>query len=341
MAKTGAAKLKTNSEVFWCHFSQNGESIKLRRIVDGEILELDSEDFEIEESLTLASCKKLFPNQRTYSIDAIDVWSQILALLNDGTASSIDQGNFDFRHKLKVVPRTRLRKYYDSMIVLERAVLNAIADLYARKSVLFENLWNHSHKQFLTYNNPEKWQQSRRKPLPEFKGPLSEVSNTNEFTSFFQKRGIAGSGYKFVDREIAPWNTKQGIFTNGLPATKTGKGGMDLLLQNEDGLPVVGEIKVGEDKNCFFALLQATMYAAELSTPNQLKRLQRTYSNVFTNLDQNSAIEVAIILVNPVRDETLGPTKKLISDLNLKKHCRGLSKIKLYMNSGEHWSSYQ
>ena len=341
MSTTGAARINTSTGPIWCHFSQQGDTLKLRRIIDGAIYEIDSEDSEVEEWLTLAKCKQLLPQQDSYAIEAPNVWSRILGLLNVGQRAPDADRKATPTERPKVVPQTRLRKYYDSMKVFEKAFFAAIAEMYEKNPSLLEKLWNDSRRQFSTYENQQAWVQSKRKSLPRFCGPLNDVSNTNEFTAFFMNNGLADSGYDYVSRELNPWNTRQGVFANDLPATKTGRGGMDLLLRTSEGLPVVGEVKVREDKNCFFALLQAMTYAVELSTPNQIKRLQLTYPNAFAALGPNTVIEVAVIMVNPVPDATRKSTIKLIQSLNKRQHCHGLGRIRLFQNSGERWKTYQ
>ena len=198
MSKTGAAKVNTNTGPIWCHFSRKGDTLKLRRIVDGAIYELDSDDSEIEDWLTLAECKQLYPKQGSYSIDAIEVWSRILGLLNDGHRTSMSEGNTQLVGKATVVPVTRLRRYYGSMKVFEKAFFAAIANMYEQKPSLLEKLWNDSRQQFSAYENQEAWGQTKRKSLPPFTGRLSDVGNTNEFTTFFKNNGLADSGFDYV-----------------------------------------------------------------------------------------------------------------------------------------------
>ncbi len=341
MSKTGAAKINTNTGPIWCHFSQKGDTLKLRRIVDGVIYELDSENSEIEERYTLAKCKQLLPKQDSYAIGATHVWADILSLLNDGKRLPETDVEAAPTDEPTLVPVTRLRKYYQSMKVLEKAFFAAIAEMYEKKPSLLEKLWNDSRQQFLAYENQKAWGQSKRESLPRFTGPLSDVSSTNEFTTFFMNHGLTDSGYEYVSREINPWNTRQGVFATGLRATKTGRGGMDLLLRSADGLPVVAEVKVRDDKNCFFALLQALTYAVELSTPNQIKRLQLTFPDAFPALSPSSPVEVAVIMVNPVPDATRNTTTKLIQSLNRRNRCRGLGRVRVFQNSKERWKSGQ
>jgi hypothetical protein len=131
------------------------------------------------------------------------------------------------------------------------------------------------------------------------------------------------------------------MFSNKLPATKSGKGGMDLLLQSQaSGLPVIGEVKVDTDKNAFYALIQAMTYAVELSTLNQLKRLKRNFDE-FGQLEPNeAAVEIAILMVNPAPDKTLQSVLRLIPKLNRRKKCLGLARLRLLNNSGEEWTTH-
>ena len=55
---------------------------------------------------------------------------------------------------------------------------------------------------------------------------------------------------------------------------------IDLLLASEDGFPIVGELKIGSDKPTFFALIQALMYATELSSRLQRERLEGNYKRL-------------------------------------------------------------
>jgi hypothetical protein len=52
---------------------------------------------------------------------------------------------------------------------------------------------------------------------------------------------------------------------------------IDLLLASADRFPIVGELKIAGDKPTFYALVQALMYAAELSSASQRERLVTHY----------------------------------------------------------------
>ena len=81
-------------------------------------------------------------------------------------------------------------------------------------------------------------------------------------------------------------------------------------------------------------------YAVELSTPHQLARLKKHFDE-FGQLEPNkSAVEIAIVMVNPVKDETLDSVLQLIAKLNRRKKCLGLARIRLLKNSGQEWTGY-
>jgi hypothetical protein len=56
---------------------------------------------------------------------------------------------------------------------------------------------------------------------------------------------------------------------------------MDLLLESDDHLPVIGEIKAPTDVDLLLALVQTLTYASELCSDSQRQRLQRCYPGHF------------------------------------------------------------
>jgi len=242
-----------------------------------------------------------------------------------------------------IVPETELRIFYRFMKLLDVDTWNDLAKFYCDNPKSLERLWDKSRKKFDNYSNPDGWNQGKRKDLPKAPELLTEVSWTNEFTAYLNKHDLMGtnSGYTFVRSELNPWNTRHGAFSNKLPATKSGRGGMDLLLKStKSGFPVVGEVKVKDDKNAFFALIQAMTYAVELSTPNQLVRL-RDHIDEFEELDPKKAkVEIAIIMVNPKYPHTRKDVISLIKKLNKRNKCLGLARITLLENKANKWKKH-
>lgn len=339
--KVGAAKVSTNNGPLWCHASEQDETLKLRRFAEGNVFEVETDWNELEDFVSLAECKKLLPNQSSYSFRNVPVWTTILEKLQAGAARALVESVKETA-KQPIVPVTRLRRYYSSMKVFDTALFEGIAKFYRDNPGAMEQLWNDSRKAFEPYSNPEGWGQGTRRPLPEAPNCLQAVSSTDEFTAFVKTSGQVGEGFSFtfVEREINPWSTRNAVFADEKPASITGRGGIDLLLARNE-VPVVGEVKVARDKNTFYALLQAMTYAVELSTHQQLERLKRHFPTTFSEMSlEKGKVCIAVILVNPVDDATREPVKSLITQLNNRRKCKGLGKVELLWNEGEKWVTH-
>ena len=344
MKKTGAAKVITSTGPVWCHFSQQDAVTKLRRYSGGAIFELNVDGVEIEEFVPLTECKLLVPAER-YSFDKVDVWTKTLLKLEAKVAPSAKGSAGSPKSKPITVPITHLRQFYETLTLLETATWVNLAQFYSTAPTSLERLWKHSRDAFLEYHNEDGWGRQKTKDLPAASNRVKDISSTNQFSEFIRQDGNSCStktGYSFVERELNPRRTRLAIYSNKLPATSSGAGGIDVLLKShETGFPTVGEVKVGKDKNAFFALIQAMTYAVELSTPSQLGRLKKHSGDQFGDLDVvNGKVEIALLMVNPVKDETRDPVLKLIKTLNARKKCEGLGKIVLIENDGENWSCH-
>lgn len=340
--RVGAAKVITKAGTVWCHLSVLDDTLKLRRYSEGTAFEVDAESDEIEDFVPLADCKK-FVSAKSYSYKQIAVWTKILQMLEAGTATPTRSSAKRSAANKTIVPITELRRVYDVMKLLDVKTFKNLAEFYCDNPTSLERLWELSRSTFSEYHNQDGWGLGKRKKLPQTPNTLSDVSTTNDFTAFVKQNGLGdeSTGYTFVERELNPRRTRLGMFSNKLPATKSGSGGIDLLLQSRaNGLPVVGEVKVNDDKNAFYALMQAMTYAVELSTPNQLRRLKKHF-NQFGQLNlDGAAVEVAILMVNPVPDKTLDAVLKLIEVLNQRQACSGLARLTLLINNGEEWTTH-
>ena len=76
-----------------------------------------------------------------------------------------------------------------------------------------------------------------------------------------------------MDREIFP------LRRTDRPGVKPSRHWLDLLLVADDGLPIIGELKIRQDKPTYFAFVQSLAYAVELSSAAQLDRLRRHYQD--------------------------------------------------------------
>ncbi len=355
--QNGAARISTKLGSIWCHLSTQGSTFNLRQFRGGivSIVEIESDDINelIELFLPTSECKKLVPGKKSYALREYDVWAEIFEELEAGKFPSKSGASQKAKSKSKNrsnhaktnVPITVLRNFYDLLDPLGVEAQRSLAKFYSDKPSSLENLWNKSSKSFSTYQNIiAGWNEGNRADLPDSPETLKNVvgaRSTDQFTSYLLEKDSDGKklGFTFVKREINPRSTTQGLYDNKVPASSSGNGGMDLLLKSTDSeFPVVGEVKVRDDKNAFYALIQAMTYAVELSTPNQLSRVKKHITPDFETLDLNNAkVEIALILVNPVNDQTLKPVIKLIRNLNKRKNCVGLSKISIKKNSGDTW----
>jgi hypothetical protein len=321
MKQQGAAQVVTTMGLVWCHYSREDDTIKLRRYSAGNIFDVDVASVDIVNIVSLTECKK-YVKSDSYSYNNIEVWVNILRMLDTNvkpSAGSLLAPKNKEQTPTKIVPITLLRKIYASLHLFDTNTMVALADFFAAHPKSLERLWNKSRSAFEGYDNrKENWGSCARKELPAAPSSATQISKTTEFTAYIKqsKDYLNKLGYSFVERELSPWRTTNAAFSNKLPATKSGTGGIDVLLKNEKTkMPAVGEVKIGGDKNAFFALIQAMTYAVELSTPSQLVRLSQ-YSN-FTELDaKNGRVEIVLFMVNHAKDKTLKPVRALIEKLN-------------------------
>ena len=337
----GAAKVVTKAGTVWCHVSAYGDTLKLRRYSEGTSFEIDAESDDIEDFVPLSDCKKIVTTG-PYSYKEIGVWTKILHKLEAGKAAPTRDAAKVSADTRTIVPITELRRVYDVMKLLDVATFTNLAQFYCNKPESLERLWKNSRKTFTQYRNDDGWGKGEHKGLPDSPKELSHVSTTDQFTAFLIENDLSDTGYTFVERELNPWRTRLGMFSNKLPATKSGRGGMDLLLRSKaSGFPVVGEVKVKDDKNAFYALIQAMTYAVELSTSNQLKRLKNNIDEFEDLVLKSAEVEIAILMVNHRdTDETLEPVLKLIKKLNKRHKCSGLACLTLLRNSGDEWTKH-
>jgi hypothetical protein len=131
--------------------------------------------------------------------------------------------------------------------------------------------------------------------------------------------------FEYMEREVSPLRTTHAIYSNNLPAKSSGTGGLDFIGWNTSrNLPVLGEIKVKEDQNPFYALIQLLTYLSEISTPNQIDRINN-YKHFGTAncLSSNTKFYLYIIScrqLNPKKkyDLLLPSTKALAKNLSAK-----------------------
>lgn len=173
-----------------------------------------------------------------------------------------------------------------------------------------------------------------RTPLPV---NVKTVSNTQDVISVLQEKQKSNkkiqahdSGYDFIylEREVPTCRTTDAMTERGIKG-KSGSGGIDFIGFNyNDKLPVLGEIKVKSDQNTFYALIQLLTYLSELSTRNQIDRINR-HKLFGKDITEQSSFYLYILSVNPImggiKREILSETQDLAT--RLEKDIKEIKKI--------------
>jgi hypothetical protein len=81
---------------------------------------------------------------------------------------------------------------------------------------------------------------------------------------------------RYIDRELVALRYPGAVFGSAELKGKTTRAAprLDLLLESGDDRPIVAEVKVANDKDPYFGLIQALMHTAHLATSNQVERLR-------------------------------------------------------------------
>jgi hypothetical protein len=181
------------------------------------------------------------------------------------------------------IPVTPLAQEYRRLLKLSQPQRLKRAEQLIRRPASLAKAFRDSRRQFTSFDHPDEDFYDpvpKRTKLPEKPKGLGSTVEVAARLSGGPKRVLGDDRLSFIyiDRELVPARTKSGaVFADG----KSIRSGLrlDLLLANRhDGTPIIGEVKVAQDKDPFFALIQALTHAAYLSTPSQLKRLARVYS---------------------------------------------------------------
>jgi hypothetical protein len=105
--------------------------------------------------------------------------------------------------------------------------------------------------------------------------------------------------FEYVEREITVTRTTGGArWSNGTPGNS--RFSMDLLLvDHKDRTPIVTELKIGDDKDAYYAFVQALACLAHLATPAQYARLQKHFDTrgQFPNIVGRPRMDLCVLFV--------------------------------------------
>jgi hypothetical protein len=194
--------------------------------------------------------------------------------------------------KSELIPQTAIRRLYDCMSdtpqLMTQEVRNALARrLHGNTEPLIEMI-DSSISHFERFNNIDE-------PFHNREGDEERTIDKCSDEGNYAKRIVAlmrsygkdkktkicldsqESKIKYIDYEISAYRkTGKASMEDGRVGT-SGGGGIDLILHDGERY-IIGEVKAATDTDFFYALVQALTYTIELSTPNQMKRLNSHYS---------------------------------------------------------------
>lgn len=213
------------------------------------------------------------------------------------------------------IPRTRLREIYKLLTTCNRLQfhLEFVTELARGKN--FEDFaWylDDDITRFHAYKNSDRLDAyNERASLPRPEG-VERLAGTNDIAALLHGQRILQvfaatskelvGELNYVDREIRPCRTTgNATYVDGLPAGAQQH--FDLLLVGDKKVPAIGEVKIRNDKNPFYALVQLLMYAGELLGEHQRERLSRSFPGQFAGDFRSLDLYIILHEYNP-RSET-------------------------------------
>ena len=147
---------------------------------------------------------------------------------------------------------------------------------------------------------------------------LQTLAENNGEIAIIDDRGNEADRYIYLDREIAPGRIIDAGPQDHNPA---GRGGIDFLLArrlDEQFIPVVAEVKIGNDKTPFLALVQVLTYAAELTSGVQRQRILNAYNEgPLEDAQLHAGMELLLLFIDlpPHLNAILDLTRTIIDQL--------------------------
>lgn len=279
-------KLDEGNGPRWYHLSRGPKSWVLRTYSASgvtstsytpELPELELQDGAIVEQVKASDLERRV-GEKARKWDDFAFWSDVITRLD--APAKTQTGAVELRERQVAVPTIPLRSLYDVFVALSpREAQEHLARALALCPHKLAKLFDESVRMFAGFNNPGEGFTGDTDGRRQVQAPQDPRNATSDvevsvlFKERHENRGIVEDArhldFEVVEREVVPER-----------ATGTGKRGrrIDWLAMNaHDRTPILAELKVGEDKNPFYALVQLLLYAATLSTGSQQARLRRHF----------------------------------------------------------------
>ncbi len=206
----------------------------------------------------------------------------------------------------RLIPKTVMRHLYNLLEVFaSKHCRLALAEEVLRVPSRLARQFRASVEHFSRYDNISETfvpTNGNRNPLPDC-GQLTRITSTNELSAFLvqQQEGMGNIAnepdlnFQFIERELIPARTTgHAVYEDGTSAQRGVQ--LDwLLINRQDDAPIVTEIKVGDDADPFYALVQSLMYVSELVTSSQWERLKQHYHQ-FHSLDESPSVDIYLVV---------------------------------------------
>lgn len=165
--------------------------------------------------------------------------------------------------------RTQMRELYGALAHLKQSEQVALAMAHAHDASMLEHRIEQDLGTVAAYPSLGKTDlvDDKRTKLP-VSVDIADLKSTAEFARALADQDAllvskrTDLGFRYLEREISP------LRGSGLERRS-----MDLLLLNEDGTPILGELKRGPDSLPYYALIQLLVHLVELSSASQRRRL--------------------------------------------------------------------
>jgi hypothetical protein len=175
---------------------------------------------------------------------------------------------------------TQLREFYDILGALKEEEQTALAEFHAADPERLILRFEKSVRTVAKYEgldpaeafHPNRALRTRTDATDDEPiGSTADFAGYLETSITYRVSGADGLDFRYLDREISTLNSKM------LPVeARVARRSVDLLLSDSEGrLPIVGELKRKKDSPTYFALIQSLMYAVDLNSAVQRRRLDR------------------------------------------------------------------
>lgn len=178
----------------------------------------------------------------------------------------------------RIVPKTALRHLYELLKACSTKTQTDICNDLINKPHVLIRYYMQACKQMKKYDNIEE----------DFTNTTYErkdedlAKSTDKLLKGFEAQGTIivkdrpEFSFEYKNKEISPLRTTRAYFNDGSPAKSSGAGGLDMIAVNaKERYPILGEVKIGSDENAFYAFIQLLTYCSEISSPNQIARINR------------------------------------------------------------------